>query len=122
MLPIAPTDNHAHYTTVGRDGRIHRGRTTLTQEWQELAGFLALQWRHTTGWQVPPPGQKVIARIWVYWPDDRTRDAGNQIKILADSLKGVLVTDDQWLLPQCQDYAIDRGRPRLEVRLAWKED
>jgi len=67
---------------------------------------------------VPKPGRKVDLRYWVFWPDRRRRDAGNLLKVLLDSLEGILYVDDSAVLPRAMDYSVDREHPRVEVEVS----
>jgi Holliday junction resolvase RusA-like endonuclease len=75
-------------------------------------------WRRQVGWTVPERGCKVIAAMTIWWPDRRIHDPGNLIKELADAIKGILIVDDQWLLPRIMDCGLDRQHPRVEVTLS----
>lgn len=116
VLPLPPSDNHAH-VLVARGTRLLRAPSHATATYRDTVGWLARAWMAETGWTPPPQGVKVVLAYWVFWPDRRRRDAGNLVKVLADSLKGVVVADDQYLLPRAMDYAVDRAQPRLEARL-----
>ena len=116
VLPLPLSDNHAH-----RIGRTHgHARIVLTEEarvWRDEAQWTMKIWRRQAGWVVPEQGCKVIAAITIWWPDLRTHDPGNLIKELADAIKGILIVDDQWLLPRIMDFGLDRQHPRVEVTL-----
>lgn len=122
VLPIPPSDNHAHRVIVDGRGRPRRVRSDATVDYETLAGFLALQWARATGWTLPPGGTKVVVDVWIWWPDGRRRDPANLSKILLDGLKGILFPDDDTVLIRYQDYAVDRSRPRLEVAIYRKEE
>ena len=133
ILPLPPSDNHSHQITAHWDrdavkaavitqgplpkAQIHRYRTPATKAYMEAAGWSAKVWMHHRGWELPPPHTKVRLYYWVFWPDARRRDPANLLKILHDSLKGIVVPDDNQLLPWAMDYQIDRQRPRIEVQL-----
>lgn len=98
-----------------------RIRSDATNQFYTDAGWLAKQWMQQTGWTTPEEGRKVILRYWVFWPDGRRRDVDNTVKLLQDSLTGILYVDDRYVLPQAMDYSIDKEEPRLEVELVLGE-
>lgn len=117
VLPLPPSDNHAH-----RIGQV-RGHACIVltpgaRAWREEAQWTMKIWRRAVGWTVPERGSKVIAAITIWWPDRRVHDSGNLIKELADAIKGILVVDDQWLLPRIMDWDLDRQHPRVVVALS----
>ncbi|SMC01972.1 Endodeoxyribonuclease RusA [Sulfobacillus thermosulfidooxidans DSM 9293] len=116
ILTIPPSDNHAH-----RIARVHGHPrmilTTAARTWRTEAQWTMKIWQRTTGWTVPARGQKVIAALMIWWPDHRTHDPGNLIKEVADAMKGVLIVDDQWLLPRVMDFGWDRQHPRIAITL-----
>lgn len=127
ILPLGPSDNHSHQLVMrpmGKHGKPTpmKIRTAATKAYEQEVGWLAKAWMQRHGWRMPPKGQKVVLWYWVLWPDARVHDAGNMVKILADSLKGIVVADDNVLLPRAADYAIDRQAPRLELELYLKEE
>lgn len=127
VLPLGPSDNHSHQLVMRPAGKHGRPtpmkiRTPETKAYEQEVGWLAKSWALRTDWHMPPKGQKVVAWFWAWWPDERTHDVGNLIKILGDSLKGVVVVDDRWLIPRPADFAVDRRAPRLELELYLKED
>ena len=85
--------------------------------WSRDAMLLARVWRRTAQW-VPTVREKVIVRLWTYWPDGTYRDTHNLYKVLFDALQGVLYDNDYWVLPRQQDFIVDRNQPRLELTLS----
>ena len=56
-------------------------------------------------------------RVWIWWPNAKRRDPDNIFKMLNDAIKGVLIEDDNMILPQVIDFEIDKQNPRVEVEL-----
>lgn len=113
ILPIPPSVNASHRNvTVNK-----RVKTLKAKQYIEQAGWTAMAWRNQSGWQVPHPDTKVVMRVWIYWQNNRRRDADNIFKILQDSLTGILYWDDRTVLPRVMDYQIDKDNPRLEIEL-----
>jgi crossover junction endodeoxyribonuclease RusA len=114
VLPLPPSDNHSHVLTWTAGAPVRR-RTRATRRWQAQAAVVLTAWARQAGWTVPPAGTWVVLDVWVWWPDQRRRDAGNLLKVLDDACIGAIVTDDRWLLPRIQGVAVDRAAPRVEV-------
>lgn len=86
-------------------------------QWSRDALLVARAWRKAQGW-TPTVGEKVIMRIWTYWPDARYRDTHNLYKVLLDALQGVLYDNDYWVLVRQQDFTVDPDHPRLALTLS----
>ena len=121
ILPLPPSKNAA-YNQANIGGRLRRLPSAATQRFNRDARVLAQNWAQNVSWTQPDAGEKVVMRFWIWWPDRRKRDPANMIDGLADALKGVLFPDDDILLPQAMDFAIDRENPRLEVELEVKAE
>lgn len=113
VLPLPPSVNKA-YRNVSVDKRI---KTKEATEYIHDAGWTAKAWAMRNGWHMPQKDQKVIIRMWIWWPNRTRRDPDNLFKILNDSLKGILVEDDNVILPQVIDFDYDKQNPRLEIEL-----
>jgi len=57
----------------------------------------------------------VVLLLYFYFPNRRKKDTHNTLKVLMDSLEGILYEDDYWALPRIMDFGIDKDNPRLEV-------
>ncbi|GEO26249.1 hypothetical protein AAC03nite_20340 [Alicyclobacillus acidoterrestris] len=116
ILPLPPSVNHAYRNFTTKRGERKRVPTANAVRFKRDAGWLAKAWAQRTGWS-KTERQKVIMRYWVYWPDGRKRDVDNLLKFLEDSLVGILVDDDRYLLPRAMDYEVDKQNPRLEIEI-----
>jgi Holliday junction resolvase RusA-like endonuclease len=114
VLPVPPSANHY----LGARG-WRRFPTAAAQAWRAEATLCIRAWCRATGWRILPE-TKIVADYWIWWPDTRRRDAQN-LKILWDALEGYIVADDRWFLPRCQDWAVDRQHPRVELRFRRQE-
>lgn len=56
--------------------------------------------------------------IVVFMPDKRIRDSHNMLKLLMDSLEGIVFHNDYCILPRIQSVELDRENPRLEMVLS----
>ena len=113
ILPIPPSVNRA-YRNVRIDMRI---KTDDAAQFLHDAGWTAKHWARQNEWRMPANSQKVIMRVWIWWPNAKRRDPDNIFKMLNDAIKGVLIEDDNMILPQVIDFEIDKQNPRVEVEL-----
>ncbi len=113
ILPLPPSVNGA-YKNIRINKRV---KTHKAVEFIETAGWLATEWKRKTDWIMPDPRQKVIMRVWIWWGNTNRRDPDNIFKLLNDAIMGVLVKDDDVLLPRVMDFGIDRQNPRVELEL-----
>lgn len=117
ILPIPPSINHAYRNFMHPSGRRMRVPTAEAERFKSEAGWTAKAWRQHTGQVMVPSDKKVAVRIWYYWANARRRDTDNPLKLLQDSLTGILWEDDRSVLPQVMDFTVDRANPRVEIEL-----
>lgn len=79
-----------------------------------------MHWKHQNEWK-PTSRQKLIMRLWFFWPDERNRDTHNRLKLLLDSLEKILYDNDSYVLPWIIDFEVDRANPRVEIELERKD-
>jgi crossover junction endodeoxyribonuclease RusA len=92
--------------------------TTQGKKWKEEVGWMAATERGKQKW-IFSSKEKIVMELSIFWPDKRRRDADNIIKIIQDSLSGVLYEDDKWVLPRVMNWQVDKEDPRVEVKL-WR--
>ena len=121
-LPLPPSSNHMYvrrYKVYYKNGkkrkRLMNVLSDRAQEWMADSGDKCLQAMIDSKWECREKGTKVVAELYVYWPDHRKRDVHNLHKLLADCLEGRVCKDDQWLLLRDMDFDYDTKNPRLEV-------
>ncbi len=112
-LPLPPSVNHCYRRFTDKAGRRMNVLTRAGVDWTNAARILACSEMNRTGWTVPQ-AKKVIVEYTIYWPDKRRRDPSNLEKVMLDALQCV-TGDDQYVLPRCMDFDIDRDDPRVEV-------
>lgn len=56
--------------------------------------------------------------IVIYMPDKIMRDSHNCLKLLMDSIEGLLFENDYYIMPRIQSVELDRNNPRLELVLS----
>lgn len=116
-LPVPPSVNHM-YQNVGRGAR------RLTSE----AVKYVKNAQDTTKMEIRRQGWKKDGeKVWNYmdleffFKDKRRRDSHNCIKLLTDSLEGLLYYDDYFVMPRIQNVTLDRDNPRVEIRFHAQE-
>lgn len=111
-VPPVPSLNHVY-----RNVRVNLRITTKEgKAWMSMVRGLALVAKANHEWQIPKE-KKIVMELSFFWPDRRRRDTDNCIKLLSDTLQGVLYDDDRWVLPRVLDWHIDKEDPRVEVKL-----
>ena len=124
-LPLPPSINHSHITT--KSGKRIRSNTTIRYE--ESVGWYCFEndigchrYKDTKAHTKQPLiKEKCYMDLWFYFPDKRRRDTHNCLKILLDSLEGIIYEDDKMVLPRIQDFQIDKKNPRVEIEIREKE-
>ena len=53
----------------------------------------------------------------VYMPDRRVRDSHNLLKLLLDTMEGIIYTNDYYVMPCIKAVEYDKSNPRLELIL-----
>lgn len=147
VLPLPPSDNAAHHIVTPRSRfntaqaipsrgaipsatpedyleetqktkpRMVSVPSVAMKDYLEEAQWHIKAWIPQAHWTFPDPHTKIVLAFWIYWPDRRVRDPGNLIKVLGDACKGVLLPDDNMLLPRPMDFTVDRRHPRLACRV-----
>lgn len=114
ILPgTVPSVNHMYRNvTIGK--RRMRVKTDRAEAF--YAGLIAMtrHWMRCNGWKTV--NEKVVLRLWFYFPDNKRRDSHNALKILLDGLEDAgIYKDDKTALPRIMDYEVDRKNPRVEI-------
>ena len=122
VLPgIPPSVNHM-YRRFTYQGRTMDVITRHAKAWMEQAAWAARQAALESGWSLVPKGQKVVVKLWFWWPNRTRRDTHNALKALLDAWQGVLYEDDYWVLPRVMDFGVDRDNPRIEAEVEVMEE
>ncbi len=111
-LPPVPSLNNVY-----RNVRINcRIITSEGKAWQERAQGIASRAAHNQHW-ILSKNEKLVMELTFFWPDARKRDCDNSLKLLGDTLEGILYENDKWLLPRVLDFSIDRESPRVQIHI-----
>jgi len=90
--------------------------TPIGKAWKENVQWIAATERTKQRWEFSS-NEKLVMELEIFWPDRRRRDADNCLKLLADSLEGILFEDDKWILPRVINWDVDKEAPRVEVKI-----
>ena len=55
--------------------------------------------------------------LYYFFPDKKVRDSHNTLKILTDSMEGLVFPNDYYVLPRIQYVTLDRKNPMLHVKV-----
>lgn len=122
VLPGTPPSVNHMYRRFTYGGRTMDVITRRAQAWMEQAAWAARQAALESGWSLAPKGQKVVVRLWFWWPNRIRRDTHNTLKALLDAWEGILYADDYWVLPRVMDVRVDRDNPRIEAEVEVMEE
>lgn len=113
ITPIPVSVNHM-YINVGRGSkRLTKQAKDYIRDAQHSARKAILN----SKWKKDKDNVWYIMDLYYYFPDKKIRDSHNTLKILTDSLEGLIFYNDYFLLPRIQDVQLDRNNPRLEITI-----
>lgn len=109
-VDVAPSVNHMYI--------FGSGHKTLTKEAknyiQNTQGKCAYE-MNRQGWKRDNEHVWFYMDLYFYFPDKRIRDSHNCIKLLLDSLQGLLFKNDYYVMPRIQNVGYDRDNPHIEI-------
>jgi crossover junction endodeoxyribonuclease RusA len=112
-FPVPMSVNHMYQTNFATGQKMMTMEAKVMQiQMQDLAKWEVI----AQGWD-PVYSTKVVAEITAYYKDNRSRDTDNLFKMLGDAFKGIVLDDDDYLLPRVIDWDVDKDDPRVEVIL-----
>lgn len=103
----APSVNHL-YGHVGNRRYITAAGKALKEDWQ---------WQAKSQWRKPLLNERLFLSVRVYFKDARKRDLDNQLKVIFDTLNGMVITDDSQIEMLLMSKSIDRENPRVEISI-----
>lgn len=117
IFPLLPSVNHMYQTGPTGGKMMTDPAKVLFVECQDLVELeMKIQ-----NWQ-PLYKTKVVADLWFYYPDNLRRDSHNMFKFLFDTMDGIMIDDDRWILPRVQNIIVDPDtKPRIEVKIYLKD-
>jgi crossover junction endodeoxyribonuclease RusA len=110
VIGLPPSVNHMY---------IHRGGSKiLTKQAKEYiidTQNTVIKQIRESKWKKDKEHVWYYMDLYFYFPDKRIRDSHNCIKLLMDSLEGLLFHNDYFVMPRIQQVVLDKNNPRLEV-------
>ena len=92
---------------------ISRGRNILSKKYRETKEALALETK--SQWKGAPLKAKLTVNIVLYFGDKRHRDIDAYLKILLDSMEGIVYEDDEQIVELHVFKEYSKADPRTEV-------
>ena len=109
-VDVAPSVNHMYI--------FGKGTKCLTKEakaYIERTQHICLEAMQACQWKKDNENVWYHMDLQFYFPDKRIRDSHNCLKILMDSLEGVLFDNDYFVMPRIQHVGYDKEHPRIEI-------
>lgn len=109
-VSIAPSVNHMYI--------FGKGTKCLTKEakaYIEKTQKICIQAMKEQKWKVEKENVWYHMDLYFYFPDKRIRDSHNCLKLLMDSLEGILFPNDYFVMPRIQYVGYDKENPRIEI-------
>lgn len=91
------------------------GRLILTQKYRETKE--AMQWEVRSVWKGEPLQDDVTLNVMFYYGDSRKRDIDAYLKILLDSMSGIVYEDDAQITELHVFKDIDKSEPRTVIQV-----
>lgn len=110
-LPIPPSVNSIYYNTKGGGRRL----TSKAEKYiRDVRAFCRAS-AEDNDWKFAEKGDWLYMDMVFYFPDKRTRDSHNCLKVLIDAIEGVLFQNDMYVLPRINSVEFDKENPRVEI-------
>lgn len=98
---------------------VRNGRNILSNKYRQAKGDLALETR--SQWNSEPLGRNVELNIIQYFGDKRKRDIDAYLKILLDSMEGIVYLNDNQINAMHVFKEYDKENPRIDIQILWEE-
>ena len=109
IVGVTPSINHMYV------GKYRNTLTAKAKAYIQETQNICVAAMHLYDWKEERENVWYFMDLYFYFPDKRLRDSHNCIKLLLDSLQGVLFTNDYFVKPRIQDVELDRKFPRIEI-------
>lgn len=110
-LPVPPSVNAIYYNTRGGGRRLTSKAEKYIRDVRALAGMYV----DDNGWVKKNDHTWLYMDMVFYFPDKRTRDSHNCLKILLDALEGIIFYNDMFVMPRINSVEFDKENPRVEI-------
>lgn len=111
VVPVTPSVNHMYI--VNRNGALIL--TKKAKEYIKVVQNTCKKSMKQFKWKADNENVWYYMDLYFYFPDKRIRDSHNCIKLLLDSLQGLLFPNDYFVMPNIRHVALDRDNPRIEI-------
>ena len=110
-IKIPPSVNHMYIHK--RNGQ--KILTSTAKQYIKTIQDLCKKEIKKQNWKKDKESVWYVMDMYFYFQDKRKRDSHNCLKLLMDSLEGLLFTNDYFILPRIQYVTLDRENPRVEI-------
>lgn len=94
---------------------VRNGRNILSKKYRDAKE--AMQWEITAAWSGEALTEDVTLNIMQYFGDNRKRDIDAYLKILLDSMTGIVYNDDSQITEMHIYKEKDLDNPRIEIQV-----
>lgn len=112
-LPIPPSVNSIYYNTRGGGRRLKAGAERYIRDVRALCNLFVEE----QGWEKKTDATWLYVDMVFYFPDLRTRDSHNCLKILLDAMESIVFQNDYFVLPRIMSVELCRNNPRVEIKV-----
>lgn len=113
ILPLPVSDNERLIPSWNNRRLVNSSKY---RNYRLTAGYEARQqWGNKP--LIEPTFENPLTIVIKCFLKDKRRDAHDCLKGLLDILKGVVFTDDKWVLPVFTRSVIDENNPRVEIEI-----
>ena len=110
-IKVPPSVNHMYIHK--RNGQ--KILTSTAKQYIKTIQDLCKKEMKKQNWKKDKESVWYVMDMYFYFQDKRKRDSHNCLKLLMDSLEGLLFTNDYFVLPRIQYVTLDRENPRVEI-------
>ena len=94
---------------------MRRSLTADARKFQKIANALINEAIDEQNWQITEKGVWIYIDMIYYFPDRKTRDSHNCLKMLMDVMQDRVYENDMYALPRIQSVEYDKENPRVEI-------
>lgn len=100
---------------VNKKFSVIRGRMFLSKEYRDTKE--AMEWEITAQYKGKIIEEDVCMNVLFYYGDSRKRDIDAYLKILLDSMTGIVYTDDSQINEMHVFKEVDKDNPRTVIQI-----
>ena len=94
---------------------VVRGKMLLSTKYRDTKE--AMEWEVKSQWKGEPLADAVTLNIMFYYGDSRKRDIDAYLKILLDSMSGIVYEDDSQIIEMHIFKEIDKSNPKTIIQI-----